>query len=310
MHAANLVIITGVSGSGKSTALNAFEDLGYFCVGNLPTPLLLGFVDYLMDLPVLVAGRSNEAESAANHERLLTYQQRNFALLIDVRDKISAPLISEANEKLTASGIQVKLLYFDCQDEVLLRRFRETRRPHPLLVSGRYDETISEVVSRERAMLSPLRGMASQIFDTSHYTIHDLRKVIEDYAHSERKLEIVVSSFGFKFGIPHDADLVADVRFLPNPHFVEHMRDKTGESKEVRDYVFSTLEAEEFLRRYTELLKFLIPKYREEGKRYLNVAIGCTGGRHRSVAIAAELARTVRQSDLKVSLRHRDMQRS
>ena len=298
-----LVIITGVSGSGKSTALDALEDLGFFCIDNLPAPLITGLVDFLIKLQVGPApdGSSGTGSFAPSY--------RDVALLVDCRDENSFPKVQHAIERLQAAGVDVSLLFFESSDEVIIRRFQETRRPHPLLIIGGSVHSVQEAVQKERELLADFRDIAATVLDTSTYSPHDLRRSIENYIGHERALEIVLLSFGFKYGVPHDADLVVDVRFLPNPHFVPGLRQLTGVDKKVEDYVFSSEDSQEFLLKYRELLKFLIPHYQKEGKRYLTIGVGCTGGKHRSVAVSRRLEEGLGASGLKIKVRHRDIER-
>ena len=304
MQADLLVIITGMSGSGKSTALKAFEDMGYFCVDNLPAPLTGNFVDFLLGIPAGWTPASGRSLAAPPEKG-----QWKFALLVDCRDSAAFPLVDSGLARLKAAGTEVQLLFFESFDDVLVQRFRETRRPHPMMLTDPTLRTISEALARERELLTPFRGAATRIVDTTSYSPHDLRRVVEALFLHETSLEVSVFSFGFKYGVPYDADLVIDVRFLPNPHFTPELRPKTGLDAEVRDFVLDSPEAAEFLSRYLELMTFLLPKYRHEGKRYLNVAIGCTGGKHRSVAIAERLSRDLLGLGFQVTTRHRDIGR-
>lgn len=287
-----LYIIAGVSGSGKSTALSALEDLGFSCVDNLPAPIVPEFVKYLSsDLP----------EGS---------EKGRFALLLDFQDRDSVETLLKAKKELEQRGVKVHLLFFDSSDDVLLKRFREARRPHPILVRrAQPSATLAEAIQEEREILSGLRENASYLIDSSNFTVHDLRNLVTEYVGGRPELNIVLESFGFKFGIPTDADMVADVRFLPNPHFVADLRPKTGKEIEIHSYVFQSGEAEEFLNRYDDLLHYLLPRYKKEGKRYLTVAIGCTGGKHRSVAMVEALAERLKKIGEKVCVRHRDLLR-
>jgi len=287
-----LFIIAGVSGSGKSTALSALEDLGFFCVDNLPAPIFPDFVRYLTgDLP--------QAE-----------EQGRFALLLDCQDRESVKIVLDAKEALERGGLKVNTLYFDSSDEVLLKRFREARRPHPLLVKkAEKSTTLVEAIGEERDILSGLREAASYLVDSSSFSVHDLRNLVTEYVGGRPELLIVVESFGFKYGLSTNADMVMDVRFLPNPHFVPELRPKTGLTDEIRSYVFQSGEANEFLDRYFALLEYLVPNYKREGKRYLTIGIGCTGGKHRSVAISETLAKRLQEGGEKVTVRHRDIGR-
>lgn len=297
--ARKLVILSGVSGSGKSTALSAFEDLGYFCVDNLPGPIIHHYVDFLLQLPADWQAHFATTEGA----------ERDFALLVDCRDTQSVTEVVRALDRLRGANVCVSLIYFDCRDDVVLRRFQETRRPHPLLVRSERGPSIGDALAREREVLAPFRDVASFVIDTSSYSPHELRARVQQFLGEQKPLEVTFSSFGFKYGPPKDADLIVDVRFLPNPHFVVGLREKTGLESEVRDYVLNSSDAQEFIDRYQQLLTFLLPRYAKEGKRYLNVAIGCTGGRHRSVAIAEEFAKRIRGAEFTLSVRHRDKDR-
>lgn len=299
-----LVIISGISGSGKSVALNAFEDLGYFCVDNLPPPLVTHFAD-------LLCQRSSPGTKIVEKEWLSSEHQQaaEFALLVDCRGEKSFPYIWAAVEKLSTFGVEVSLLFFDCQDEVVIRRYRETRRPHPLILSGSSPTTIAEALAEERALLSAFRENAARVIDTTHCSPHDLRRVIEEYCEEKTSLQVNLMSFGFKHGVPYDADLVMDVRFLPNPHFVAELRALTGENQEVFDYVMQSEETSEFLDKYINLIEFLLPRYAHEGKRYLTIGVGCTGGHHRSVAIVRKLEELFKADKIRVSVRHRDILR-
>jgi len=290
LRAKELLVVAGVSGSGKSTALSALEDLGYFCVDNLPAPLILNFVDYLTQACI--------------------EQSSRYALLLDCQDIPSVNSVLSGIELLTERGLKTQLLYFDASDEILLKRFREARRPHPLMVkTDGTTSTLTEALQEERAILSGLREKANYLLDSSSFNVHDLKKLVNEYVGGRTELLIVCESFGFKYGLPTDADMVADVRFLPNPHFVPELKPKTGLEKSVKDYVETSGEAKEFLSRYFSLLEFLVPKYRNEGKRYLTIAIGCTGGKHRSVAITESLAKQLETLGQTVTIRHRDLGR-
>lgn len=290
MRAKELLIVAGVSGSGKSTALSALEDVGYFCVDNLPAPLILDFVNFLT------------SDSTGDSLR--------YALLLDCQDVESVQSVLNGLEVLATKSLKTQLIYFDASDEVLQRRFREARRPHPLMVKrDGTAATIIEALNEERSILSSLRERATYLLDSSNFTVHDLKKLVCQYVGGKTELLVVVESFGFKYGLPGDADLVSDVRFLPNPHFVPELKPRTGLDKSVSDYIEANGEAKEFLARYSALLEFLLPKYRQEGKRYLTIAIGCTGGKHRSVAIVESLAKWLGSLEEKVTIRHRDLSR-
>lgn len=291
-----LVLISGVSGSGKSTALKALRDIGFFCVDNLPTSMLGSFADFLIkqDAPVPP----------------IVNPKQKFALLLSSVGVDDFGAVSLAIDKLKEAKVEVIVFFFDCQDDVIVRRFRETRRPHPLQLNERCNDTILEAVQNERDLLGSFRSIATRVFDTSSYSPHDLRRAMEDVLEYSNTLKLVVQSFGFKYGVPHDADLVVDVRFLPNPHFDPGLRPSTGHEDAVKQFVLENQLAKDFLEKYESLLRFLIPLYEAEGKRYLTVAIGCTGGRHRSVAISRELIRRLSDTDLTIIPRDRDLERT
>jgi len=280
-----LVIVTGISGSGKASALKAFEDLGFNSVDNLPLEMLPDFAR--------LVGKSVEVEKAA--------------IVVDVREGATLdrlPEILKGVRKL----LQTRVVFLDAQDAVLVRRYSETRRPHPL---GR-SETVSRSIVEERQLLDPIRNVADTLIDTSNFNVHELRAHILDRFGKEnvvRKLLVSCLSFGFKNGVPLDADLVFDVRFLPNPHFVPEFRKKTGKDPKVAAYIRGFPQTVEFLDRVTELMLYLLPHYVEEGKSYLTVAFGCTGGQHRSVMMAEEIGKRLTKAGYEVKALHRDMPR-
>jgi UPF0042 nucleotide-binding protein len=280
------VILTGLSGSGKSQAIRALEDLGYFCVDNLPVTLI----------PMM-------AELA--HRQGLS----RVAIVVDVRERAFLKDFSRIFKKLrTTSGIEPALIFLEASDDAIVRRFSETRRPHPL--AG--DQSVTEAIVDERTRLQPIRRMADQIIDTSNLTVHELRQAFMRFSRGRSgrvPLVVTVVSFGFKRGLPMDADVVFDVRFLPNPHFVPELRPLSGRDREVVRFMQSQTDTREFLDHAAKLLRFLIPKYVEEGKSYLTIAIGCTGGRHRSVMIAEALAKSLAGAakGVKVGVKHRDI---
>ncbi|MBV9625253.1 MAG: RNase adapter RapZ [Acidobacteria bacterium] len=277
-----LVIITGMSGSGKASVLKAFEDLGYYCVDNLPVGLIPRFAELI--------GQSSEIERTA--------------LVVDVREGRQLeelPAILKAVKKV----IIARMIFLEASDEILVRRYSETRRPHPLGI----DAPVKASLTTERRHLREIRHMADLVIDTSRFNVHELRAhIIELFQKKESGRNILVSciSFGFKHGVPEDADLVFDVRFLPNPHFVPEFRGLTGRDPKVAKYIGSFPQTLEFIERISNLLIYLLPHYIHEGKSYLTIAFGCTGGQHRSVMIAEEVARRLKKAGYRVKAVHRD----
>lgn len=279
------MIVTGLSGSGKLSALKAFEDLGYHAVDNLPLELLPQFAEIVRRTPEL----------------------QRAALVIDARegtwlDHFPAML------KEVRSVLPTRVVYLEASDEALIRRFSETRRPHPL---GR-SETVVEAIQAEKHRLDPIRNVADITLDTTRFNVHELRAHINaqfEHEANGRNLTVSVSSFGFKNGVPADADLVFDVRFLPNPHFIPEFRPLTGKDPEVANYVRNSPQTKEFLEKVTDMLEFLLPNYIKEGKSYLTVAFGCTGGQHRSVFIAEEMKKRLAADGYRAKSMHRDMPR-
>ena len=285
---AKLVLVTGLSGSGKSIAGKCFEDLGYYTVDNLPLPLLRRFLDNPLDL-------------VSGYDRI--------AVVTDVR----APGFSEEFPRMMAEidreRLETTLLFLEASDEVLVRRFSETRRPHPLAP----DQPVIEGIRRERELLAELRSRADLVFDTSEWSIHEVRtQVYREFATTpgeEPGMVISLVSFGFKHGIPYGTDLLFDVRFLPNPHFVPGLREQTGQDAAVQEYLDKLPDFEELVVRLSDLLLYLLPRYRRENRSYLSVAIGCTGGRHRSVAIAERLKQRLERQGWPARVIHRDITR-
>ncbi len=285
MSGLKLVIISGLSGSGKSHALKCFEDVGYFCIDNLPPALLPTFVE-------------------------LCHQQggeiKNVALGIDVRERVFFADLVGVLDRVKSMGHSVELIFFEAREEVLVRRFSESRRPHPLLP----ELPVLEGVRVEKERLAELRRHADRIIDTSDLTVHELRDLLArqfGQEQSPRRLTISLITFGYKFGVPYDIDLLFDVRFLRNPFFVPELKPLTGEDPRVRNYVLADPEAIAFLGQLEQLFKFLIPLFERERRSYLNVAIGCTGGRHRSVSVAKRLQESFAASGYPVTLVHRDL---
>ncbi|MCB0345354.1 MAG: RNase adapter RapZ [Bdellovibrionales bacterium] len=295
-----LVIISGVSGSGKSTALNAFEDIGFFCVDNLPSALIGDFAKKI------ILDQQDSTDSGA--EAIPVRHDKDYALLIDCRTEGFFPQLQKVVDNLKQQGTAIRMLYLDAHDDVLLRRFKETRRPHPLIKAGGQVSTVQQALKYERMVLTDFRAKADKIIDTSNFTPHELRRAVTKFyrrdTNEESPLELTIASFGFKYGAPVNADIVMDVRFMANPHFVPELRELTGLDQNVADYVFQTKDAQEFVCRFADLLRFLIPRYVEEGKCYLTVAVGCTGGKHRSVATSCKLAETLADCGAQVSVKH------
>jgi RNase adapter protein RapZ len=277
-----LVIITGMSGSGKASVLKAFEDLGYYCVDNLPVGLIPNFAE--------LVGQSSEIERTA--------------LVVDVREGSqleSLPAILKSVKRI----LPAKMIFLEAEEAILVRRYSETRRPHPLGI----DAPVRSSLAAERKHLKPIRAIADLVIDTSRFNVHELRSYItERFRKQESGKNILVScvSFGFKHGVPQDADLVFDVRFLPNPHFVPEFRPLTGRDPKVARYIRSFPQSREFIERISKLLVYLLPHYISEGKSYLTISFGCTGGQHRSVMIAEEVSRRLRKSGYRVKILHRD----
>lgn len=279
------LIITGLSGAGKSLAIHSLEDLGFFCVDNLPPALVPTFAEIIRE----------------SQGRI-----RRVALVIDVRGGEFFDALGEALTALGAMGIHFQILFLDASDEVLVRRFEETRRKHPLGMS------ILDGIRAERKRLEPVKERAHKIIDTSTLSVRDLKEELaEAFLHpdGQRTLTVGVTTFGYKYGIPLDADLVFDVRFLPNPHYVESLRGRPGNSPEVREFVLRWDQTREFQRRLHDMVGYLLPQFTAEGKTHLTIAIGCTGGKHRSVVIGEDLARFLRTLGYTVRIKHRDVRK-
>ena len=287
-RALHLVIVSGLSGSGKTQALKCLEDIGFFCVDNLPPALFLSFAEFCSQ-------RSHTV--------------RKIALCIDIREREFFSDFSENLERLQANVSDVELLYLEANDEVLTRRFSESRRPHPLLPR----QPVLEGVRLERQRLGELRAHADRVLDTSELTVHELRDwMVQQYGDPEHRhsMKVFVLTFGYKFGVPYEADLVFDVRFLQNPHFVPELRPLTGNDKNIQQYVLDNNEAQGFLEHMKAFFAFLLPLFERERRSYLTIAIGCTGGRHRSVAIANKVQELFGWLGYNVTLSHRDLDRS
>ncbi len=282
------VIVTGMSGAGKSTALKILEDAGYFCVDNLPIPLLVKFVELFMDPDPKVD---------------------KVALGIDIRGKESFDQLEANLGQLLERKIQTEILFLDAKDNVLVKRYQETRRTHPLAADGRLDLAIAE----ERRRLEFLKIRSTYIIDTGNLLTRELKQELKKIfveGKQYKNLYITVLSFGFKYGVPQDADLVFDVRFLPNPYYIEELRSQTGRDKSVQDYVMNNAKAEEFMEKLTGLVDFLLPNYILEGKNRLVIAMGCTGGQHRSVTLAEKLFEKLKErEEYGVRIEHRDIEK-
>jgi UPF0042 nucleotide-binding protein len=290
MPLSKLIVVTGTSGAGKTTALKTFEDLGFFCIDNLPPLLIPKFLEL--------------AQAS---------QQDKIVLGMDVRERGFAYQCVPIIQKILQHGYKPDILFLDAQDEVLLRRFKETRRKHPLTQEGK---GLKKGIAEERLYLEDVRKIATQIVDTTFFNVHDLKKWIEArYTQTAlRYMSVHIVSFSFKFSLPSEADLVFDVRFLPNPYFIPELKELDGHHDQVKDFLRKTKQLKLFMEKLLGLIKFLLPLYRDEGKHYLNIAIGCTGGKHRSVFVAESLIEAFKQ-DLNLkegyyfSLLHRDIDR-
>jgi UPF0042 nucleotide-binding protein len=281
----DIIIVTGLSGSGKSVAIRALEDNGFFCVDNLPALLIPKFIDL----------------SQGYHEEI-----KRIALGIDLRGGQFLRSWPDVLAEMRKAGHRVRIVFFDASDEVLLRRFSETRRPHPMA----WDEPIEEGIRRERKALEIMRENADKIIDTTDMNVHELKRELEEsfcQSANSRRMSLFLLSFGYKYGVPHGTDIILDVRFLPNPHFVSSLRAKTGLEPEVEDYVLKNEETRGFLDRLYRLLEFTLPLYEREGKSNLTLALGCTGGRHRSVVLVEELQKRLGGRELPIHVKHRDI---
>ena len=282
---AQLVVITGLSGSGKATALRVFEDLGYYCVDHLPIALIPKFAELTLDSPNI----------------------RRAALVIDIREGENLSLFP-ALFKTLKSQLNATMLFLEADDQAIQRRFSETRRPHPL----GHQQGVMHSLHDERKRLTTIRGLADHIIDSSHFSVHELRQAIETiYTQGDEDARILINvmSFGFRWGVPTDADLVFDVRFLPNPNYQPELKRFTGRHPAVARYIRQFEQTEEFMRRITELLIYLLPHYIKEGKSYLTIAFGCTGGHHRSVMMSDEVRKRLAKAGYHAKVTHRDMKK-
>lgn len=285
VHAPELVIITGLSGSGKGSVLKALEDLGFYSVDNLPVELIPKFAELTHDNPGI----------------------RAAALVVDVREGVGLQRFPEVLATIRKS-VKARLVFLEADDSAILRRFSETRRPHPLGV----DKSISKSIRSERAKLAPIRAMADLIINTSKFTVHELREFIGERFRGqgeESKIMIYVTSFGYRHGVPPDSDLVFDVRFLPNPNYIPRFKNQTGRNPAVARYIRSFPQTVEFVTRISELLVYLLPHYIQEGKSYLTIAFGCTGGQHRSVMMAEQIHKYLVRAGFKAKVNHRDIKK-
>lgn len=282
--AKQIIIITGMSGSGKSTAIRALEDSGFFCIDNLP---------------VLLLPKLTELAGSGQIERM--------ALVVDVREGVFLQEAPRVLDEVRRAGHQVEVLFLDASDDSLIRRFSETRRRHPLAPTG----SVAEGIAAEREKLHDLRELADQVIDSSVLNVHDLKRMVQARFSPEPAAgpSLSVMSFGYRHGVPPQADLVLDVRFLPNPYFVPELKGLTGKNPKVAAYVLDREETQQFLEKVVDLCRFLFPRYQKEGKAYLTVALGCTGGKHRSVAIAAELTQRLQADIPRIQLWDRDVEK-
>lgn len=279
----DFILITGMSGAGKSLALNYFEDRGYFCVDNLPPALISKFA-----------------------KLCLKSDLDKIALVSDIRGREFFNELFKELAKIEKMDLNYNILFLEASDEVLIRRYKESRRRHPLDEEGR----VLDAIERERELLEELRGRATKIIDTGELKISELQEELNQLflsGEDRNALYLSLISFGFKYGIPRDADLVMDVRFLPNPYYVDSLREKTGNDLEVQDYVLKWPVTEKFYNKYFDLIDFLLPEYKKEGKSHLSVAIGCTGGKHRSVTTVNKLKEFLAEKEIKINIEHRDI---
>lgn len=286
MKKVRLVIISGPSGAGKSTAIKVLEDLNFFCVDNLPIVLLPKFME--------LSSQSAEIDKVA--------------IVVDVREREFFKEFPVVLKETMDSGYNAELIYLEASDDILLRRFSETRRRHPLAEG----DSSLEGLRREREMLAGVKMAAGKIIDTSGYNVHQLKEIIRDYFSGpaqQEKMIVQLVSFSYRYGIPSDADVIMDVRFLPNPYFIEGLKDLDGRDSRVKEFVLNKQETKEFLAKFDNLLDFLIPNYWKEGKTYLTIAVGCTGGKHRSVAIVDALTDKISSEKCVIKNRHRDIDR-
>ncbi len=278
-----VLLLVGMSGAGRSASSNVFEDLGYYVIENLPPDLVESVVD------------SNDVAET----------NRQLVLTVDARDGVAQDELNKSLDRLSQSGVLTRIIFLDADNDTLIERYEENRRPHPM-----DQESLSQSVKMERDLLKPIRELADLVIDTTDMNVHELRKrIIEGFQGeaTNQDLKISVTSFGFKNGSPRDADLVLDVRFLPNPHWREELRSSTGQSPMVRNYVLSFEDAQVFLDKAKDLIEFLLPRFTSEGKSYVGIAIGCTGGKHRSVVMTEEIGNWLKNDGKDAVIIHRDM---
>jgi UPF0042 nucleotide-binding protein len=281
-----IIIITGLSGSGKSTAMAAFEDAGYYCVDNMPVALLPKFLELPIESDTGIAG---------------------IALAMDLREKGFLSEYSAVFESLKKKGYTFEILFLEADENILVQRYSATRRQHPLSQQGK---RLLESIQAEKQQLADLRAASNQIIDTTNYTVHELKTSIIEIARKRKvkvSMRIQVVSFGFKYGIPHDADLIIDVRFLVNPYFVPELKQLDGTNAKIKKFVLNNPDTQIFFDKYLDLLDYLIPMYEKEGKAYLTIGVGCTGGRHRSVTIAGAIFDHIRKTKEQIEIVHRDI---
>jgi UPF0042 nucleotide-binding protein len=288
MKPLHIMIISGLSGSGKSTAMKALEDSGFYCIDNMPATLIPTFI-----------------ELCQHSTRGLS----KVAIVVDIRGKEFLEDFQKRIQDLRGKGHDVKILFLESANDVLIRRYSETRRSHP--VGKERGIPLPEAVKEERGEMAFLREIADEIIDTSNLNVHQLRDSIMERLTTQptTRMKVTLLSFGYSYGLPAEADIVMDVRLLPNPFFVRELRALTGKDKKVKDYVLKQEETTKFLQRFSDMIQYLIPLYKKEGKSYLTIAVGCTGGKHRSVVITEQLAAMMSQQEKDITVRHRDIER-
>lgn len=286
----DIIILTGMSGSGKSVAVNSLEDIGYFCIDNMPPQLL---ADIILKLSGVGTGEGLSI--------------KHLAVVVDSRSAEFFPALDDSLRQLDEAGLVYNIIFLDSSDKTLISRYNQSRRNHPLAEGG----GIASGIRKERVLLKPLKDRADTIILTDNQTPQALGRKIQNLVQEtddvNKRLDVIVQSFGFKYGVPEDSDLVFDVRFLPNPFYIEELRPLSGQDKPIADYVYSFPETEVFLQKQSELLLFLLPYYVREGKMSLTISVGCTGGRHRSVLLAEACARKMKQNNYRVTVVHRDI---